>query len=968
MEKAPCIAFCNIIAIIFFSCSAVLGQQSTQLLQKEAEKHFQAGRFGEAINMLNEIIEQNPKSFDAYVLRAHCYERRSQLKYSVEDLRKAAKINPGDTNVRNELIEIEKKWNLEIDHNIDKLEKDLTVRPNYYNNYPILAELYADKGNIEKSQLLYKKYIDSSEPSSQTIIRYGELLAQTNKIKVGEKEFENFSKKYPNDEKINLKYGYFNLWLGNFNKAETIFTQILKRNPNLKEAQDGFKQSKSKGYFGSQNNAAQQVIKTKSISVVDNKIENYKTKLITNSKDYKTRLEMADELIKVKRYEEAFDQFQIVVSDTIAIPKFSIYRNALIEKRDSTFNLLTENYKSKLDINPKQKELTSRLADYYAIMNDYDNAMLTLSNYFNLSDVNDGDELRFRYAKYASWQGDFEDASNQLDYLLFQDPANLKYQEFKAQILVWNNTHLDLAERYLENNIKAGNQSIEVILSLATLYIQNNHITNAEKYIEWAKSIDPHNKELKNVEKLYGEYQKTLNDKIIYSLIEDGRKFAQKGEIENAILKFDEYFSAIKKPTESELLEYADLQFRVNNINKSIEVYDNILKDHYSYDVAKLKAKNILWTKNYKDAITEFQKLLIQNPDDYECKVLLGEAYQNSQRFNMANSIYNDVLQKTNDEKIINMVSERMEFMPQTGFASLFSDFPSPIGFAPSAIHYSDNQDFSMNNIGGRLEVGIAKILYGGVSYSDINIYSSNLQRKFVTFKGNLFLKILDELQLSGSIGAINTINQPRRNTSSAMLTFGDNVIYSTQFSFEHSDAALVLNSPYLINIRNNVNIYRFTGFFEPTKKLRLSGYFNYISITDGNVGNDFNLRIGSQLLDETFFGYESRYTSYKYDSPFVPYSNMTKRLYYSPQNLDSHSLWAEWKHNQTNNLRLTLGAEIGYIPNYNTVLREIEGKIDYNPYSRLILNLEVAAGSSYRYTSSYNYFSGALSFYWRVY
>ncbi|MBK7981101.1 MAG: tetratricopeptide repeat protein [Ignavibacteriae bacterium] len=967
MTKAHYFGLYKIAAIICISYSSLFGQQSSELLQKEAERHFQAGRFGEAINMLNEIIEQNSQSFDAYVLRAHCYEKRSQLKFSVEDLRKAVKIKPSEYSVNNELIEIEKKWNLEIDNDISKLEKELSVRPNNFNKLPILAELYVDKGNIEKSLLLYRKYIDSSEPSTQIIIRYGELLAQSNKIKLGEKEFEEFSKKYPYDEKINLKYGYFNLWLGNFNKAETIFTQILKNNPNLKDAQDGFKQSKSKGYFGSQNISSQQIAKTKNVNVTDNKIENYKSKLIANSKDYKTRLEMADELIKVKRYEEAFDQFQIVVSDTIAIPKFSIYRKALIEKRDSVFSLITEDYKSKLSINPRQKELTSRLADYYAMMNDYKNARQVLSNYFNLSDVEDGDDLRFRYAKYSSWQGEFEEASNQLDYLLLQDPANLKYQEFKAQILVWSNSHLDLAERYLENNIKAGNQSIEVILSMATLYIQNNHITNAEKYIEWAKSIDPQNKELKNVEKLYIEYQKTLNEKIIYSLIEDGRKFAQKGEFENAILKFEEYFSATN-PTESELLEYADLQFRVNNIKKSIEVYDNILKDHYSYDVAKLKAKNILWNKNYKEAISDFQKLSIQNPDDYECKVLLGDAYQNLKQFNMANSIYTEVLQNTNEEKILKMISDRMEFMPQTGFTSLFSDFPSPIGFAPSVIHYSDNQDFSLNNIGGRLEVGIAKILYGGVSYSDINLFSSILKRKFVTFKGNLFLKIFEELQLSGSIGAINSLYQPRRSTSTAMLTFGDNIIYSTQINFEHSDAALVLNSPYLLEIRKNVNIYKFSGFFEPSKKLRLSGYFQYITITDGNVGNDFKLRVGSQLLDETFFGYESRYTNYKYDSPFVPYSNMTQRLYYSPQNLDTHSLWAEWKHDQTNNLKITLGAEIGYIPNYNTILREIEGKIDYNPYSRLILNLEVTVGSSYRYSSSYNYFSGALTLFWRVY
>ena len=140
------------------------------------------------------------------------------------------------------------------------------------------------------------------------------------------------------------------------------------------------------------------------------------------------------------------------------------------------------------------------------------------------------------------------------------------------------------------------------------------------------------------------------------------------------------------------------------------------------------------------------------------------------------------------------------------------------------------------------------------------------------------------------------------------------------------------------------------------------------MSISDGNIGNDFMLRIGSQLIDNTYFGYEARYTSYKYNSPFAPYSNKKLRLYYSPQNLDSHSLWTRMNLEDDKQMKLQFGAMLGYIPLYNVVLRQIDGKIKYSPIGRLILDLQLTAGSSYRFDTSYNYFSGTISAYWNVY
>ena len=957
-----------LIVFILVSSTPLLAQQSSNFLKQEAERFMKAGRFGEAISMLNELISSDRNNAEALVMRGKCYEKRSQYKSAVEDLRSANQIKRNDNDIKEYLSILENLWITDINDNIIVLEKKIALNPNLYDNYVSLAELYFEKNDKAKAENLYDKYLNNTQGSPEIILRYGEILAKNNQLKKGEATFKRYSELYPQNDLILSRYGYFNLWMGNFSKAEKIFSDVLRRNPNIVEAQDGFRQSKAKGYFDPSNQVSKKVLSTNTLNSSQSKIEMYRSKLSTNPNDYSSRLLMVDELSKSKRFEESFDQLQIVLNDSLNVPRNIGFKRPLIAKRDSLLKIIIDDYKNKIAQNPKEKSYTTRIAYYYGTVNDYNNAMLSLSNYFNQADVTDGDELKFRYAQYASWTGEFEKALNQLNYLLTIDPDNLEYQALKGKIFVWSNQNPELAEKLLMNNISGGNQTIDVILSLATLYIQTDNSSKADKFLEWARTLDPKNSEVLKVQGLYTKYKESKREQLIYSLIEKGREYSRLGDCENAIIKFDEYFEAVKNPSNSELIEYADLQICVKNNDKAIKIYDNILNKKYDNDVALLRAKQILWKGDYKSAIGEFQKLTSNNPDNQEANVLLGEAYQNLQQYSMANSIYNKVLENTSDNKIIDMVNDRISLMPKTGFSSYFSNFPRPIGFSPSFLTYSDNQDFTFTNIGGRLEIGIAKMVSGGFSYSDVNIYSSIDKRKFIQFKGHLFVNILDNLRLSGGYGTLNSQYLPKKNIADVSLNFNLNQDFSFKLYYERNDAALVLYSPYLVNFRNDVDLVKVSGLYEQSKKLRLSGYFSYLSISDGNVGNDFQLRIGSQLLKDTYFGYESKYISYKYDSPFVPFTNQKSRLYYSPQNLDSHSLWAEWGLEQNEKLNFIFGGKLGYIPLYNIVLRELNGNLKYSPLNNLILSMEFSAGSSYRFDSSYNYFSGSLSLYWQLY
>lgn len=662
--------------LILMSASSVMGQQSAALLKNEAERHMQAGRFSEAINLLNELITMDPGMPEAYLMRGKCYAGRLQYKLAVEDLRKAENLKPASKEIKSYLNKYEKQWNKELTNNIILLEKELSLNPNNPDDYDQLAGLYLETGEKDKALKSYKKYMELVELTPKIALHYGDFLAKNNMLKEGESSFEKYVSLFPDNEQVKNKYGYFNLWLGNFKKAEDIFASILRKDPDFKEAQDGYKQAKARGYF-EPSGGSEEIKSVNSNDIPGNKIENYKKMLADNPGDYKTRLAMINELVKADRLEESFDQFQIILKDTLHIPAFSNYRISLAARRDSVLRQIINDFNNKLETNPDKKELVSKMAYYYSNIGDYDDAMNVLSKYFTKNSSDSTNSLRFQYAQYASWKGEFNESLEALDYLLSNDPGNFKYQLLKAEVLVWSNKDPGLAERYLQNNLKAGNQSLEVILTLATLFIQNNQLSKAQSYIDWAKTIDPKNSEVVKVEQLFSERSKLLSEQKIYASIDDGRKLIREGEYGNALIKFDEYFSKIKNPPESELLEYADLYSRLSKTDKAIDIYNRILQqDKNNYDVKKLRAENLLWKKDYKNALIEFEKLTSENPQDYESKVLLGEAYQALGQYSMASSIYDDVLKNSSDQKIVEMVDKTKSYMPQTGLKVCFQISP----------------------------------------------------------------------------------------------------------------------------------------------------------------------------------------------------------------------------------------------------------------------------------------------------
>jgi hypothetical protein len=141
---------------------------------------------------------------------------------------------------------------------------------------------------------------------------------------------------------------------------------------------------------------------------------------------------------------------------------------------------------------------------------------------------------------------------------------------------------------------------------------------------------------------------------------------------------------------------------------------------------------------------------------------------------------------------------------------------------------------------------------------------------------------------------------------------------------------------------------------------VKFDGHFSYITLSDGNAGNDVQLRIGKKFAENITAGYEYLYENFA--------SDYNKKQYYSPKDFESHSLWGEYEYPVEDDLLLTFGAKFGYVPASDFMIREVSGQAVFKISTTFIATARITLGETYRTDSSYQYASGFLSAYWSIF
>ncbi len=939
--------------------------------KKTALAHMQAGRFGEAIDQLNKYITANPQESDGYNLRGLCYEKRQQYENGRLDYRRAIAIESKSAEKRAEyeknlqrLIGI---WYPILNRKIEGHLREIAIDPNKAFNYLEIGKSYKWMEIWDKAEEWYDKYLARDDNASpDEIIRYTEVLAKTGSIVKGERILKKFVERYPTDWRLWSRYGYFTMWLGKYAIAKKAFENALGFKPFYKEAQDGLDQVTNQAYLTQENPRAFEK---------EYPIDRYYRILRRDPRDTETRYKLVDELINANRIEEAYQQLQIIGQATPDDERFKEKNNYVTEFRNKTYRERLDSAKARLSMDASDKEALKTVAEYYEYLQEYDSARVILDQYFEKYPDEKDQSLRYRWARIAAWSREFDKSIEIMDKLLADDPNNLDYQLFRAQVAVWINRDIELSQQYLENVLKSRPNSVSALISMGSIKLVQRDFEAAQEYENKAKDIEPNNDDVIKLQSNIDWQKMRFEEEKLYMILEQGRAKVNEKDYAAAIPFYEDYLSKAE-PNNLILKEYGDVQFQAKNYTAALDAYNKVLSYGENYEAQKARASLYFTTGDSLKALSEYKDLVRQDSTDFEANLYLGDAYAKTAQNDSARIVYNNLLDWKLDSTQVSAVKLHKSWLPVTGIAAIFETFPSAIGFAPNLSYYSDNIGFSMLSAGGRLELAVTNYLSIGASYlrSSIKAKESILNqdaittmnesgnpftgnRMFSTFKGLIMLRLGTNMNLSVGLGTSGSYGAFTRDDQDFSIVYEKPDTIRVGFVYQNSDAVMILNSPYLIDTRMYASLYKADAYYKNREGLRISGYFQYVRVDDDNAGNDFSIRIGKYFWPDLALGYEYLYSNYKQKSIY----------YYSPRNFESHSLWLENDLEKQDKLKVSLGGKIGLIPQSSLIALEGHINVLYKLTKKLSLSGRISVGSASRDNSSYRYFSGQLSAYWSV-
>jgi len=954
----------------FFAFSNVYAQDEDKSIQLKvaAISQMDTKKYGEAIDLLNKYISSSPRDTEGYLLRGLCFEKIEQFQNAVLDLRRALKLDSQNIKARTALKRTESVWYEQLRKKILGHEREIAIDPANAVNYLEIGKSYRWLEEWQNAEDWYDKYLDRDDNASpDEIIRYTEILAKNNHIKKGEIILKKYVERYPDDWRLWSKYGYFTLWLANYKQAKIAFDNALRFKPFFKEAQDGLDIVTEKAYVTQENPRSFEK---------EFPIDRYYRILRKDPKNDEIRFKLADELLNANRIEEAYQQLEILGERNSNDPIYQKKWDSIVESREKIYNDRIELLKEEIEKNPTNKDAVLKLAELYRLLEEYDEATTLIENYLELVPDENDPKLKFEYALTLAWNRYFGDASVVLDELIKEYPENLDYKLFRAQIAIWTETEIELAEEYVKELVVKRPDNIDVLVAQATLLIMSEDFEEAQAVIDKAKAIDAENNEVITIQSRLEFQIIRVEERKIYAILEEGQRVLKAEGCENAIPYYEEY---LQKATPNNIVkqEYGDVLFCAKHFDKALAIYNEILEDGYDYKTYLERAKLYYEIGDSLKALESFKFIVNEEPNEYQPLLFLGDSYVKAGYNDSALAVYDTLLTWELDSIQTSLVEQRIEWIPPMGLKGILASFPSSVGIAPQAQFYADNYGFQLSKLGGKIDLGVFKYLIIGVSFYRTNL-SANWEsldsarvhyvdsvssngftghRTFTSFKGYITIPFTQNLVLSVGLGIVNTDGYLSQDETEVFVNYIEDD-FGAAVIFVKSDASLILYSPYLVNFqtplktRMTSSLLKLKGNYRHRTNFLVSSFFDYISVSDGNAGNNFELRLGYQFDDFFSAGYEYAFQNFRFKDEVIA------GVYYSPQNNDSHSLWGDFYLEKKKSQKVLIGGKIGYSPPTSQLILEGHINAKFKPVPNFIIEGDLSIGQSSQFYFSYRYFS----------
>jgi len=935
--------------------TVIKAQSNVDALKTQSLQQMQYGRYGEAIDLLNRFITARPQEAIGFNLRGICYEKRKDYENAVYDYKSALKLEPDNSEYNSNLRRATAAWESLLYNNIEGHKREIAINPRIAINYLEIGKDYKRLGDWDLAEDWYDQYLGMEEASADEIIRYSEILAKNSQIAKGWPILKKYTEKYPNDQRLWSRFGYFSLWLGKSHLAIDAFEHALALKPYFKEALDGLDQARGKGYIYTINDTSVKYnygLTKRYEYPID---RDYRL-LKRNPYNNVVRFRLVKELVKANRYQEASDQLKILIlKDTTNAETYQQYLSNVTASKDSVYNLKIEEFKAKLAANPSDTDVMLKLADYYSRLEQYDNAIPLYEKY--LSFYPNDDDVLFKYAQVLSWDREFEKTIPLLDELLAKKPDNLKYQLLRAQMAVWLHRDLDLADNYLENILSNQPDNIDALVGKASLEMQKNNFDSSQIFIDQIKTIDPGNDIVIQLQNDLELQKSRYEQEKILAILYEARDLAYNNKCEEALSKYEEY-RAMAQPNILITREYADANVCALHYEKAIQLYDEILNQNYDNDVAIQRAKTFYYMGDSLKALAAFEKLQKDNPKDFNVNMYLGDSYARMKDYSNARDTYNNILENMSlDSSQTAMIVQRKGWLPVTGFSGILDTFPYYALISPYASYYGDNFGFKYFTQGLRIDLGVTQFLSLGAEAFRNTLKSNTLSANYNNIRWNIGLRLTPNVTMGVGFGSSYYENNDTKPIANGYIRIEEPNLYSINATYSKADAALVVFSPTLVGTRQYATTYGVSANYLHSSGIRISSDISYLKLPLDNSGLNFDFRIGKYFYSELIIGYDY------YSSSF----SRTVAEYYSPQGFSSHSIYSDWDLFKNENATVTIGGRIGMISNSDTIIREIYGLTNLRLTNAFSIQGSLRFGSTAQNNFGYNSVSSYLSVYWSL-
>jgi len=607
--------------------------------------------------------------------------------------------------------------------------------------------------------------------------------------------------------------------------------------------------------------------------------------------------------------------------------------------------------------------IVEKAANYYGNDFEYDNSIRVLNDYIEGKSISEAKDFTFMLAKYYAWNYQWDDSRDQIEQLLEVYPDNNEYKLFASQLIVWtvDDTEFDTAAINFEEVLLEDPDNVEALVGLATIHSWRREHTKAKALIDRAYEVSPDNTEILSAESFYNAQLALEDDRLNLEKRGEIGELVKEEDYDGALDLFDEYFEMDDNPSRQVYHEYAQISLAAGDYNTAISVYDDLLEDEYEEEIAIDRANAHLWNGDSLIALNQFLELSENDPENYNAKMGLANSYVAIQEYGDADDIYDELIDETEDSVQVAFIKQKQDMLPMYGVtAGLNSAFqfilPTNISIIPSFAFYVDNQELTYYQYGVRAEVGMFRYFTIGGSWLRTDIHSLTNSQTLTELSGQLYFHPFQYFSIGGSLGRLNIERELQKNVGTLEARwFSEDLLL--RIGYRDTDARLLLISPDLLDIRLDAYVYNFSGNYRLKDKYKFLIFYQYFSLSDGNIANDFRFRFGKAFRENLFLGYEYFFSDYGFLS----------FLYYSPQDYSTHSIWVDYEYNEIKNLNLVVGGQIGYAPSIDFIVGNVYVDASYRAFESLILNGRATYGHSYRFNSSYQSLSIILSAHWSI-